>query len=128
MNTVLIVDDDRDLLTIYKQTLLNASFVVDAINNIPEAEDLAETKKYDLIILDLLFAEIDTLSTIRRIRNKTSINSKTPILILTNLDSGEKTRKALEYGANECLFKATQTPKSISEIALKVVNDTGAVT
>ncbi|KKQ25367.1 MAG: Sensor protein [Microgenomates group bacterium GW2011_GWC1_37_12b] len=128
MKRVLIVDDDSDLLKLYKQAFLNASFLVDDVSTIPSAEKLIASKKYDLILLDLLFPSTDTLSTIRFIRNKNTLNSETPILVLTNLETGEKTKKALEYGANECLFKVTQTPGAITKTALRLIGNNHSYT
>lgn len=122
MKNILIVDDDSDLLKLYKRAFLNAGFNVDAVQNLSEAEKLSGKNKYDIIILDLLFPGKDALSTIRLIRYDNSLNSKTPILALTNLDAGEITDKAIKYGANECLFKAAQTPKTIFEAAVKLGN------
>jgi len=113
MKNVLIVDDDADLLKLYKQAFLNASFEVDDCQVIPDAEELIKSKKYDIIILDILFPDRDILSTINLIRNEGNPNTETPILMLTNLFYGDKTKKALELGANDCLFKVTQTPSTI---------------
>lgn len=123
MKKILIVDDDSDLLKLYKQAFINALFIVDSAQTIREADHLILNKKYDLILLDLLFPSSDTLPTIRLIRGKNSPNAATPILVLTNLESGEKTNKALEYGANECMFKVTQTPKAITEAAMKLIGN-----
>ena len=123
MKRVLIVDDDSDLLKLYKQAFLNASFLVESTQTIHEADKLILNNTYDLILLDLLFPSSDTLPTIRLIRGKNSPNAETPILVLTNLDSGEITDKALEYGANECLFKASQTPSTITKTALQLVKN-----
>ena len=123
MKNVLIVDDDADLLKLYKQALLNASFEVDDCLTISEAEILIIKKKYDIILLDILFPDRDIFSTIRLIRNINSPNAKTPILILTNLFYGEKTKKALESGANECLFKVTQTPSTIIKTILRLIDN-----
>lgn len=123
MKKVLIVDDDADLLKLYKTAFVNASFEVDACPTIPEAETLINTKKYDIILLDILFPDRDIFSTIHLIRGPTTPNTDTPILILTNLFYGEKTKKALELGANECLFKVTQTPSTIIETVLKLAGN-----
>lgn len=120
MKSVLIVDDDADLLKLYKQAFLNAHFLVDDCLTIPEAESLIIKKKYDVIVLDILFPDRDIFSTIRLIRGKSSPNTNTPILMLTNLFYGEKTKKALEYGANECLFKVTQTPSTIIKTVMRL--------
>jgi DNA-binding response OmpR family regulator len=120
MKKVLIVDDDSDLLKLYSQAFLNANFSVDAILEISEAREMVTHTRYDLILLDLLFPDTDSLSTIRLIRTPGSVNFQTPILALTNLDAGDTTKKAIEYGANECLFKSAQTPKTIFDIAIKL--------
>lgn len=121
MKSILLVDDDADLLKLYQQAFVNASFTVDSCPTISEAELLVIKKKYDIIILDILFPERDIFSTIRLIRSVTSPNSQTPILMLTNLFYGEKTKKALDIGANDCLFKVTQTPKTIIDKVNKLI-------
>jgi DNA-binding response OmpR family regulator len=123
MKSVLIVDDDNDLLKLYKQAFLNAHFLVDGCLTIPEAEELIKEKKYDIILLDILFPDRDIFSTIRLIRGKSTPNSETPILILTNLYYGDKTKKALELGANECLFKVTQTPSTIIKTVMRLAGN-----
>lgn len=123
MKSVLIVDDDSDFVKLYEQAFLNAAFSVDYSLTIPKAEKLIKKKKYDVILLDILFPNADALSTIHLIRSKKSPNNETPIIVLTNLDLGEKTKKALKYGANECLFKVNHTPKTILEIAVRLVGN-----
>jgi DNA-binding response OmpR family regulator len=122
MKSVLIVDDDSDLLKLYKLAFLNAHFSVDDCLTISQAEEFIKKKKYDVIVLDILFPDTDIFSTIRLIRSKNSPNTVTPILILTNLYYGEKTQKALELGANECLFKVTQTPSTIIKTVLRLAD------
>jgi DNA-binding response OmpR family regulator len=120
VKNVLIVDDDSDLLKLYSQAFLNANFEVKATLKLSDVPELVEHTKFDIILLDLLFPDTNALSTIKLIRYDNSLNSKTPIIALTNLDSGEIPKKAVEYGANECLFKAAQTPKTIFEAAMRL--------
>ena len=121
--SVLIVDDDTDFVKLYEQAFSEVSYSVDYSLTVPEAEKLIKDKKYDVILLDILFPNADALSTIRVIRSKKSPNSETPIVVLTNLDFGEKTNKALEYGANKCLLKVNNTPKTILEITDRLVGN-----
>ena len=123
MKSVLIIDDDSDFVKLYERTFLNAAFSVDYSLTIPKAEKLIKKKKYDVILLDILFPNANALSTIHVIRSKKSPNTDTPILIVTNLDAGEKTKKALKYGANECLFKVNHTPKTVLETVMKLVDN-----
>ena len=120
MKKILIVDDDSTLLKLYSQAFLNANFSVDALLKLSEVPEVTHHIKYDIILLDLMFPDTNSLSTIRTIRTPESLNSKTPLIVLTNLDSGDLTKKAIENGANECLFKASQTPKTIFEAAMRL--------
>lgn len=120
MKKVLIIDDDSDLLKLYSQAFLNANYEVITCKELFEASELVQHNKYDVILLDLMFPSSDALPTIQLIRTPNSLNSKTPILVLTNLDSGKITKKAIEYGADKCLFKTEETPKSIFKAAVKL--------
>lgn len=123
MKKLLIVDDDNDLLKLYNLAFTNAFFNVETSLTIPGAEELIKKTKYDAIVLDILFPDTDIFPTIRLIRSKGSPNAETPILILTNLYYGDKTKKALELGANECLFKVTQTPSTIIKSVMRLMTD-----
>ena len=123
MKSVLIIDDDSDFVKLYERAFLNAAFSVDYSLTIPKAEKLIKKKKYDVILLDILFPNADGLSTIHLIRSEKSPNSDTPILIVTNLDAGEKTKKAFKYGANQCLFKVNHTPKTVLETVNRLVGN-----
>ncbi len=111
------------LLKLYIQSLLNASFEVDDCVHITDAEELIKSKRYDIIILDILFPGRDIYPTIRLIRSKITPNTETPILVLTNLTYGEKTKKVLELGANKCLLKVNQTPKTIIKMVNQLINN-----
>lgn len=123
MKSILIVDDDNDFVKLFEQKFLNASFKVDYSLTIPKAEKLIKSKKYDAILLDILFPNANALSTIRLIRSKHSPNVETPLIVLTNLDLGDETKKALEYGANECLLKVNNTPKSVLEVVTRLAKN-----
>lgn len=118
---LLIVDDDTDLLKLYVQIFSQGSFEVQSAQDINSAQKLIKENKYDVILLDLMFPQGDNLPTIRLAREKENSNHSTPIILLTNLDAGEKTKKALEYGANECLFKANYTPRQLFTEVSKIL-------
>ncbi|OGM11884.1 hypothetical protein A2Z22_01475 [Candidatus Woesebacteria bacterium RBG_16_34_12] len=113
MRKILIVDDDDDLRKLYTQTFLDSKYDVDEATSVNNALDLLGKNSYDIIITDILFPGMDGVYIIKKARSQDSLNINTPIIILTNLDYGEKTKQALKEGANECLFKTKHTAKSI---------------
>ena len=123
MKNILIVEDDSDLLKLYKQVFLNANYQVKECDSLRKATETLLENKYDIILIDLLFPTADALSTIKNIRQRSSVNEKTPIMVLTNLARGEKPKTALKYGADKLLFKAHHTPKSIYEEVQDLLKD-----
>ena len=115
MKKIIIIEDDSSLRELYKIVFKSANYDVDEEADSDSALNKLKTKKYDVILLDLLFTTSDGILTIKEIRKSDSINEKTPVIIITNLDHGELTKKALEEGADKILFKASHTPKEIYE-------------
>ena len=115
MKKIIIIEDDSSLRELYKIVFKSANYDVDEEADSHSALNKLKTKKYDVILLDLLFTTSDGILTIKDIRKSDSINEKTPVIIITNLDHGELTKKALEEGADKILFKASHTPKEIYE-------------
>ena len=119
---ILILDDDADLLKMYKLVFENSGFTVDDVQNSSNFMNLLQENHYDIILMDLLFPSGDNLQLIRNIRTFGSQNISVPIVVMTNLDSGDQTKKALEYGANGCLFKSALTPHNLASEVMKIIN------
>jgi DNA-binding response OmpR family regulator len=115
MKKILIIEDDSYLREMYKIVFSNHGFVVEDEGNENKALKLVKNKTYDVILLDLLFPSGDGLELIKVIRSKDSLNKDASVVVITNLDQGEKTKKALSLGADKCLFKVGHTPKSVME-------------
>jgi len=114
MRKILIIEDESDIRGLYKQVFLNASYEVEEVDNCPDAIQLVKEKAFDVILLDLLFPnQTDGFMVIREVRRESSLNTKTPLIVITNLNQDEKIKKALKEGADKCLFKAEHTPKSV---------------
>ena len=84
-------------------------------------DKIVKDSKYDVILLDLLFPSGDGLELIKEIRGKNSVNKEAALIVITNLDKGEKPKKALSMGADKCLFKVEHTPRSVVEEIIKLL-------
>jgi DNA-binding response OmpR family regulator len=110
---VLVIEDDEDIAKLVKLQLSELSCTVklafDGIVGLAEAE----SRPYDLIILDLMLPGIDGLEVCRRLRGK---DRYTPILMLTAKSTELDRVLGLEMGADDYLTK----PFSVLELAARV--------
>ncbi len=110
---ILVVEDERRLASIIKRGLLEEGYSVDNAYDGEEAEYLAESASYDLIVLDIMLPKKDGLAVCHSLRVK-RIN--TPILMLTAKDSVEDKVRGLDSGADDYQIK----PFAFSELLARV--------
>ncbi|MDP4224568.1 MAG: response regulator transcription factor [Bacteroidota bacterium] len=110
---VLLVEDDPKISSFVKIGLESNDFVVDVAYDSPFGEKLATTKKYDIIILDVVIPGISGFDLCKNIRNR---NIHTPILMLTSLDSVDDKVKGFDCGADDYLVK----PFSFQELLARI--------
>jgi len=55
----LIVDDDPDIITVFKKALENNKYIVDAYTNPIEAISKFKTNTYDFVLLDVVMPHMD---------------------------------------------------------------------
>jgi DNA-binding response OmpR family regulator len=110
---VLVVEDSRRLAGIIKRGLLEEGYAVDNAFDGEEAEYMAETTPFDVIILDIMLPKKDGVAVCRDLRAK---NVNTPILMLTAKDSVEDKVGGLDSGADDYLVK----PFAFSELLARL--------
>lgn len=115
--TVLIVDDVPLNLKVLRKLLENDKHVVDQASDGLTAFDLCETKKYDLIFLDISMPGLDGYDVTRLIREKSSLNRNAPIVALSGHAFDEDVQKALDSGMNSHLSK----PIDVDEMRQRVL-------
>ncbi|MED4569628.1 response regulator transcription factor [Brevibacillus agri] len=111
-STILIVDDEPQVLEILSSYLKKDGYHVITSENGKEAIELALTYPIGLLVLDLMLPDINGEEVCKEIRK----HSRVPILMLT-AKSGESDRiKGLELGADDYLVK----PFSPRELVARV--------
>lgn len=100
-NTVLIVDDDRELCDLLIEFLQLEDFEASAVHDGKQAVGLCRAQNFDAIVLDIMLPGLQGLEVLRSLRTFTS----TPVLMLTA--RGEDTDRivGLELGADDYLPK-----------------------
>src|SRR5450631_2042258 len=110
---VLIVEDEPKTVAYLKRGLEENGFVADVTDDGDDGAHLAQTGRYDLIILDVMLPRRDGWTIIRELRQRAIA---TPVLFLTARDSVHDRVKGLELGADDYLVK----PFAFSELLARV--------
>lgn len=112
MKTVLIVDDEPQIVQIARDYLEHAGFGVLTAADGATALELARTKRPDLVVLDLGLPGVDGLDVTRELRRHSAI----PIVMLTARDDELDRILGLELGADDYMTK----PFSPRELVARV--------
>ncbi len=99
--TILVIDNDPSTSAVFKKLLTSKDYHVLTTNSSKESLDIVQRIMLDLIILDLLMPEMDGWQLCTAIREMT----RTPILIISAIESSEIITKTLNLGADDYLVK-----------------------
>jgi DNA-binding response OmpR family regulator len=114
MPTILIVEDNEDLLSILRQ-LLARQYRVLAATRGEEGIELARVHRPELVILDLQLPTLDGVGTGRAIKRE--LGDAVPILVLTALAGKQDAVAVLESG---CCDAYMTKPAPLAAIETKV--------
>ena len=127
--TILIADDEPDILEIISYNLQNEGYDVIIANNGNQAISLAKTHKPDLIILDVMMPEKTGFEVCTVLRLDPSFQD-TIIIFLTALNDDSTEIKGLETGGDDYITKPISPKVLISRVnALfrRVIKDSDGV-
>jgi len=114
-STILIVDDERDILDLIEYNLKKEGFVVVTAEDGEEGIERARQIRPDLVLLDIMMPKMDGLEVIDMMRQDANLKD-IPVIFLT-ARSDEKTEvKGLDRGADDFLTKPISTTKLVSRI------------
>jgi two-component system phosphate regulon response regulator PhoB len=113
--TILVVEDERDILELVRLSLNQAGFRVVTAANGQQAIDLARRERLDLVVLDLMLPVLPGTEVARLLRQEEKTRG-IPILMLTARGSEVDRIVGLELGADDYVVK----PFSPRELVLRV--------
>ena len=115
MHTILLVDDDEDLLQSLAFTLSGEDYKVIQAENGAEAVTKTFELRPDLILLDIMMPNLDGLTACRGIRSMEETKG-IPIIMLTAKGDVETIKAAFEAGANDYVVKPFIIEKVLGKI------------
>jgi DNA-binding response OmpR family regulator len=111
---LLVIEDNRDILTNVLDYLQLKGFTVDCAQDGLSGLHLAATGHYDLIVLDVMLPGMDGYQVCRHLRE--SARQDTPIIMLTARDQLDDRLHGLHVGADDYLVK----PFALSELVARI--------
>ena len=113
--TILVVDDEQDLLDLIEYNLNKEGFDVLKAEDGKEGIDVAREHHPDLILLDIMMPKMDGLEVVERIRNDDKLK-RIPIIFLTARGDEKTEVEGLDKGGDDYITKPISTTKLISRI------------
>jgi len=111
--SLLVVEDEPRVADFLARGLRTEGYPVTLARAGREGLDLARTHPFDLILLDLMLPDMSGLAVCQELRAR---GIRTPILILTALDTTEDKVKGLRLGADDYLTK----PFDVDELLARI--------
>ena len=99
---VLVIDDEKRLAAALAQLIMEEKNLVDVVYNGKDGLDYALSGIYDVIVLDVMLPEMNGFEIISELRRK---KIKTPVIMLSALDSVNDKIKGLNAGADDYMTK-----------------------
>lgn len=113
--TILIVDDEADLLDMLRYNFERESYRVETAVDGEEGLRKAREMRPDLIILDVMMPRMDGIEACRRIREDAQLH-RTPVIMLTARTEDEDYVRGLDVGADVYLGKPVAVPVILSQV------------
>ena len=112
MNKILIIDDDKELCELIKQSVLQESIEADCCYSGKSGLLQLREKEYQLAILDVMMPGFDGFETLEQIRKESSL----PILMFTSKNDSVSKVRGLRAGADDYLTKPFDMDELIARI------------
>lgn len=117
--SILVVDDDENLLELLRIRLESAGYAVTALAIDEKAIDEVKNRSFDLAILDLQLTKWDGISLMQQFHE---INPELPVIILTAYGSIESAVDAMQKGAFNYLTKPFDPQELLFQIKRALEN------
>ena len=112
---ILVIEDEPDIRRNLEYNLGREGFKASSVGSLDEANEKLKSKKFDLILLDLMLPDGSGLDLCKQIKSNSETEA-TPIIILTAKDDEVDKVVGFELGADDYVTK----PFSVRELILRI--------
>jgi DNA-binding response OmpR family regulator len=110
--SILIVEDDAFLSTMYADKFEAEGFIVHSATTGPDAIKIAGETMPDVILLDVMLPQMDGFGVLEKLKADQKTRA-IPVLLLTNLSQKEDVDRGRQLGAVDFLIKAHFMPNEV---------------
>lgn len=109
--TILVVDDDEDILEGLKEMLENEGYKVDTAKTGQEAVEKSRSRSYDLALLDIKLPDIEGVKLLTKIHES---SQKTVKIMITGYPSLKNAVESMNLGASGYIIKPIDPEKLLA--------------
>lgn len=120
VSSILVVDDDQDIGTMLKMMLEYKGYAVTVINRADQTHEILSSNKIDLVILDMLIADIYGTDVCMQIR-KNIATAYLPVLMISALPDARQ--DCIMAGANDFISKPFDMQEILSKVRANIAAD-----
>jgi len=122
MKTILFIEDESALQKTFGEVLEQEGYEMASALDGEIGLRMAEAKKPDLILLDLILPKIHGFDVLKKLKQAEG-TKHIPVIVLTNLEGMRDVDMALELGATTYLVKAQYSLEEVVEKIKKAIGD-----
>lgn len=121
MAKIMLVEDDKNLSSIYKDRLLAEGYDIVEAHDGEEALALAVKEKPELIISDVMMPKISGFDMLDILRS-TPETKNTRVIMMTALSQAEDQQRATQLGADKYLVKSQVTLDDVARVVKEILD------
>ena len=121
--SILVVDDEPDLRTLYELTLLREGYRVETASTVQEARDQLKAHRFDAVITDMRLPDGFGMELLQDLRDQ---QRRERCVVMTAYGSAENAVEALRAGAFDYLTKPVDL-KQFRSVVASAIQGTGGV-
>jgi two-component system NtrC family response regulator len=123
METILVVDDEKNYLVVLSAFLSEEGYETLTADNAQHALEIVESTDLDLVLTDMKMPSMDGIELLRRIKE---IVPDLPVVMMTAYGTVEKAVEAMQLGAVNFILKPFQN-ETLKQIVAKAVRAYGVL-
>jgi DNA-binding NtrC family response regulator len=109
---ILVVDDDTNILRVFKSILEKEGYIVEIAENGKAALEKIKNKKFNVCLIDVKLPDMDGTDLLLELNKE----PETIKIIITGFSSEEVGEKAADFGADDFLVKPVKAEELIATV------------